>query len=182
MSGTANVNWAITDDPLQQTRQLAALCNISNAGELSSTALATALRQIDAVILFNAADGLKYWHVDPLTNFRPVVENASVPNAFLTAHPIEVLETGKYQAVPWLLGHVPNEGAVRVTQIYENTTLRSSFNARFDELIRLVNDMPKVFSLAQMLEKTSAIIQEYFGKQHELNNETIQGFMDVSRI
>ncbi|XP_036331502.1 venom carboxylesterase-6 [Rhagoletis pomonella] len=178
MSGTANVPFAITDKPRQQTRTLAKLCNISNADELSTAKLARALRAVKAVELVNAGDGLKYWNVDPLTNFRPIVERHGGKDAFLTQHPLQLLSEGNYTPVPWMAGVVPAEGAVRVLSILANETLKQQFNDNFHELLEKLLQFPEAFSRAQLKEKTQLIINEYFCGQAEINNATAQGFME----
>lgn len=179
MSGTANVPFAIAEEPLQQARQTAELCQIKDAQALSTPKLARALRAVDVRTLLNAGDGLKYWNVDHMTNYRPVVEsNAS--DAFLAVHPKLLLAKGSYRKVPWLLGHVPQEGAVRVVNIMENKTLLEDFNSRFDELLQKLIEWPAQFSEQQLVQKMQHIYAEYFQQQHELNASTVQGFLDVS--
>lgn len=178
MSGTANVPFAIAEEPLQQARRTAELCQVKDAQNLSTPKLARALRAVDVRTLLNAGDGLKFWNVDHMTNYRAVVE-ANASDAFLTVHPKELLSQGSYRKVPWLLGTVPQEGAVRVVNIMENSTLRQDFNSRFDELLLKLLEWPTQFSEQQLAEKMKQIHAEYFQQRHELNASTVQGFLDV---
>lgn len=180
MSGTANVPFAINDAPLQQTRDIARFCNISNVKELSTVKLTRALRALDAKDILNAGDKLKYWNVDPMTNFRPIVEKHSDKHAFLTQHPVKIMNEGKYTPVPWLNGGVPGEGAVRVFSILANETLRQQFNANFHELFEKLLEFPAQFTRAQLTLKTQLVINEYFGGRSVIDNATAQGFLDVS--
>lgn len=179
MSGTANVPFGIAEEPLQQARRTAELCQIKDAQNLSTPKLARALRAVDATTLLNAGDGLKFWNVDHMANYRPVVES-NTSDAFLTVHPNKLLAKGNYRKVPWLLGTVPQEGAVRVVNIMENRTLLHEFNARFDELLQQLLEWPKQFSELELLQKMQHIHTEYFQQQHQLNATTVQGFLDVS--
>uniref|UniRef100_A0A1A9WNV7 carboxylesterase n=1 Tax=Glossina brevipalpis TaxID=37001 RepID=A0A1A9WNV7_9MUSC len=179
MSGTANVPFAITDNPLEQARKTALLCNISKAYEFSTTKLAKALRNISVTTLLNAGDGLKFWHVDHLTNYRPVIESSKWPEAFLTQHPKHTLNKGKYKPVPIMLGNVPNEGAVRVVPIMETKALTSSFNRNFMFLMETFLEFPKHFNRSQLNEKMSLIIDEYFHGRTQLNEKTNQGFLEL---
>jgi len=179
MSGTANVPFAITEHPLDQARRTAELCQVKDAQKLSTPKLARALRAVDVNTLLEAGDGLKFWDVDHMTNYRPVVEPFG-PESFLSAHPKQLLAEGNYQKVPWLLGTVPQEGAVRVVNIMENATLRQDFNSRFDELLQELMEFPSDFGQEKLSESMQLILDEYFQNQHEVNESTVQGFLDVS--
>ncbi|XP_062127648.1 uncharacterized protein LOC133840012 [Drosophila sulfurigaster albostrigata] len=178
MSGTANVPFAIVDNALEQARLTAELCQVKDAQQLSTAKLARALRAVDVNTLLNAGDGLKFWDVDHMTNYRPVVE-PSHPDAFLSRHPKDLLAEGSYEAVPWLLGTVPQEGAVRVVNIMENVTLREDFNSRFDELLQELMEFPPDFSQEQLEKSMQLILEEYFENKHEVNESTVQGFLDL---
>ncbi|KAH8261006.1 hypothetical protein KR044_002119 [Drosophila immigrans] len=178
MSGTANVPFAVVDNALEQARLTAELCEVKDAQQLSTVKLARALRSVDVNTLLNAGDGLKFWDVDHMTNFRPVVEPCG-PEAFLSTHPKQLLAEGSYQAVPWLLGTVPQEGAVRVVNIMENVTLREDFNSRFDELLQELMEFPPHFSQEKLQQSMQLILEEYFQNQHEVNESTVQGFLDL---
>ncbi|KAL7737528.1 hypothetical protein ACLKA6_007655 [Drosophila palustris] len=178
MSGTANVPFAIVDNALEQARRTAELCQVKDAQKLSTPKLARALRAVDVNTLLNAGDGLKFWDVDHMTNYRPVVEPCG-PESFLSAHPTQLLAEGNYPKVPWLLGTVPQEGAVRVVNIMENATLRHDFNSRFDELLQELMEFPPHFSQEKLAESMALILEEYFQNQHELNASTVQGFLDL---
>lgn len=180
MSGTANVPFAITDEPLRQARRLAELARVKDARNLSTVKLTRALRGVNAVDLLNAGDGLKFWDVDHMTNFRPVVERG-IPEGeiFLGDHPKDMLKNGRRPALPLLLGTVPGEGAVRVVNINENQTLRESFNSRFDELLQELMEFPPGLDQERLKQGMKLLVGEYFQGQHKVNDETVQGFMDV---
>ncbi|XP_037826916.1 venom carboxylesterase-6-like, partial [Lucilia sericata] len=61
LSGTANVPFAINDQPLEQAVRTAELCGIENATNLSTRELLHSLRAVDVDILIRAGDGLKFW-------------------------------------------------------------------------------------------------------------------------
>ncbi|XP_017077325.1 uncharacterized protein LOC108112087 [Drosophila eugracilis] len=179
MSGTANVPFAIAEEPLEQARLLAEFAQIPDAQTLSTVKLAKALRRVDAIKLLNAGDGLKFWDVDHMTNFRPVIEKGLEGKAFLSKHPKDILADGERASIPLLLGTVPGEGAVRVVNILGNETLRQSFNSRFDELLQELMEFPPSFSQERLKKSMEFLVGEYFHGQHEVNEETVQGFMDL---
>lgn len=182
MSGTANVPFVITEKPLEQARQTAHFCNITDAHKLSPAKLARALRNVSAVDLVNAGDGLKFWDVDHITNYRPVIESPNVKDAFITKHPNEIMASGLYKPVPMLLGSVPNEGAVRVVAIVESDELRNSFNSNFMELLETFLEFPSTLTQNRVKQNMELILDNYFGGMPELNANTSQGFLDVSVI
>lgn len=179
LSGTANVPFAITENPLQQTRKVAQLCNITDSQTLTTSELTRDLRNVDAVTLVNAGDGLKYWHVEPLTNFRPVVESPDTDDAFVTQHPVKLMESGNYKAVPWMVSTVPHEGAVGALSILGNASLKSEFSSHFDEFLEMLLEWPGNINREQRNWKMAQIIEEYFGGQHKLNDATEKGFLDL---
>ncbi|XP_041563311.1 uncharacterized protein LOC108141260 [Drosophila elegans] len=179
MSGTANVPFAIAEQPLEQTRLLAQFAQVPNARNLSTAKLTKALRRVDATKLLDAGDGLKFWDVDHMTNFRPVVERGMGNEAFLSEHPKDILARGSRPPIPLLLGTVPGEGAVRVVNILGNETLRRGFNSRFDELLQELMEFPPKFSQDRLNQSMELLVAEYFQGQHEVNEETVQGFMDL---
>ncbi|EDV90441.1 GH23775, partial [Drosophila grimshawi] len=178
MSGTANVPFALVDEPLKQARQTAELCQVANAQNLSTAKLTRALRGVDVQTLLNAGDGLKFWDVDHMTNYRPVVEHPA-DEAFLSVQPKQLMAKGDYNKVPWLLGTVPEEGAVRVVNIMEKLTLRQDFNSRFDELIQAQLELPKAFSQQQLAQVMQTVSDVYFHNIHEVNEQTVQGFLNL---
>ncbi|KNC21239.1 hypothetical protein FF38_14079 [Lucilia cuprina] len=175
LSGTANVPWAIDENPKETARLTAKYCHIKNWNKASTKKLKIALQKVSAEKLLNAGDHLKYWDVDNMVNYRPIVERPS-PNAFLTEHPVNILHDGKYDPVPIMFGRVPNEGGVRVVAIMESDKLRNEFNKRFFELMEKFLELPTIFNTT---EKTKQIIKEYFHGTNELNNDTQQNFMDL---
>lgn len=179
LSGTANVPFAITENPLEQAIETAKLCGIENARNMTSRQLLEALRAADMYSLIKAGDGLKFWNVDHITNYRPVVESKHVEDAFLTKHPVDIMKSGDYQAVPFMLGTVPNEGAVRVIAIMESLQLRHSFNHDFYHLLQTLLEFPSHMNNKTITHKMSSIIKQYFKGEQELNDNTTQGFMDV---
>lgn len=179
MSGTANVPFAIDENPEYTARQTAKHCNIQNWDTLSTADLAKALKRVNKLVLLNAGDKLKHWDVDNLVNYRPIVEKPG-PTAFLSQHPDEILRTGNYHAVPIMFGRVPNEGGVRVIAIMESEKLRHKFNNDFYNLMGKFLEFPSKFNSSQVEYKVQQVVIEYFRGVSNLNNATRQAFVDVS--
>ncbi|TMW45631.1 hypothetical protein DOY81_009292, partial [Sarcophaga bullata] len=179
LSGTANVPFAINENPLKQATQIAKLCGIDKAENMTTRQLLEALRTVDMHSLIKAGDGLKFWNVDHITNYRPVVEPKDVEDAFFTKHPLDIMKSGEYQAVPFMLGTVPNEGAVRVVAIMESQRLRDSFNQDFYHLLQTLLEFPSHMNNKTIERKMLSITKQYFEGVYQLNDNTTQGFMDL---
>ncbi|XP_075165625.1 juvenile hormone esterase-like isoform X2 [Haematobia irritans] len=176
MSGPANVPFGIQPNALKLARMTAKYSNIANYNELSTAKLLKALRSVDVNTLLNAADAIKYWDVDPLTVYRPVVENFNSSDAFFTEHPTDIFTRGDYKALPFMTGVVPGEGAVRAVAILEQPSLRIAFDADFDYLLEEFLELPPHFDSTRLNATMTSVIAEYFDGKHELTN---QGFVDV---
>uniref|UniRef100_B4MQF2 carboxylesterase n=1 Tax=Drosophila willistoni TaxID=7260 RepID=B4MQF2_DROWI len=179
MSGTANVPIAINRKPLEQARKVAELCGIDNADTINTVELTDALKTVDLETLINAEDGFKYFGADPLYVFRPVIEE-NVQGAFLIEEPVDAIEYGHYQKVPWLLGTVETEGALRTININENPYLRDQLNSNFSNILKQLVEFPSQFNEQQKNDRTELLIKQYLNEIHALGPQTIYGFLNVS--
>lgn len=113
MSGLATAPFnEPTKDPLSLAKRQAEVVGIENIDSLSTQELVQKLREVNASLLVGSVDELKYWSIDPLILYRPVIEK-SLPGAFFTRHPVEVWENGDFEQVPWMTGVTVNDGNVR---------------------------------------------------------------------
>lgn len=113
MSGLATAPYnEPTKNPLALARRQAELVGIENIDNLTSHELVAQLRNTNVSLLIDSANELKFWSVDPLTTYRPVVEK-DVEGAFITENPLTISKQGNFKHVPWMTGVVPNEGSVR---------------------------------------------------------------------
>lgn len=113
MSGLATAPFnEPTKDPLSLAKRQAEVVGIDNIDSLSTIDLIEKLRQVNASLLVDSIDALKFWSVDPLILFRPIIER-NVPGSFFTRHPVEWWESGDFEQVPWMTGITANDGDVR---------------------------------------------------------------------
>ncbi|KAM7346102.1 juvenile hormone esterase-like [Cochliomyia hominivorax] len=178
MSGTALSPFAIDLDPDKTARKTAQMCMIPNWNKISTKDLYTAFKSLDVNVLLNAADKLKYWDVDNLVIYKPMIERPG-PRAFLYQNPVDTLRRGQYKALPFMLGHVEMEGAYRVAAIMESDTLREEFNENFYYFLVNWLDFPKRFSSIQIYKKMEQIVNEYLAGEKELNEKTLISFLDM---
>lgn len=113
MSGLATAPFnEPTRNPLALAKRQAELVDIENIDNLTTTELVEKLRAVNATLLVDSSSELKYWSVDPLITYRPIVEKGW-PGAFITRHPSDIWESGDFEQVPWMTGVVENDGSVR---------------------------------------------------------------------
>ncbi|XP_023031652.1 juvenile hormone esterase [Drosophila willistoni] len=177
MSGTANVPFAITKEPLKQARRMGELCGVPNAKYINTADLASSLREVDASQIVNAGDSFKCWDVDPLTIFRPVVEPPG-PDSIIPDTIDKLMKSIHYQRRPWLLGFVPDEGAVRAVNLIENVTLLNQFNSDFACLFEELMEWPESFTEEEKKQKTGVLVTEYFKNDWGIKQSNKQGIVD----
>lgn len=113
MSGSATAPYnEPTINPLALAKRQAEVVGIENIDQLSSEELIEKLREVNVSVLVNSINELKFWSVDPITLYRPVIE-PNVEGAFLIENPSETWAHGNFKKIPWMTGIVPNEGVVR---------------------------------------------------------------------
>ncbi|XP_049937984.1 juvenile hormone esterase-like isoform X2 [Schistocerca serialis cubense] len=194
-SGNSVAAWAFpTEDPAGLARRHAALvgCDVdsSNSSSSSSSQLVACLRTVDAARLVDATDQLKVWSVDPLTLYRPTVESSGDPEErFLAAAPLAILQaalsagpasgrsSAAFTSVPWLTGVVAQEGIIRAVPILSNATQLSEVNARLDELMPVLMELP-----ANQSQQLWQQIKRFFfpgGGDVVLGDSNAEAFIDL---
>lgn len=182
MSGVANSPFALPlSDPKGQVVKLAKAAGVSEAEYLNSTGLVYALRSIKPKTLLQAVDDLKLWDVHPLATFRPNVENATWPGAFLIYEPFcPFIPFGKDNNVPWIVGNVPTkgEGLVIALRLATDKKLRKEFNENFSKALSIILDLPAKCDLEEVID---ILVTEYMEGRYKLNDYTLNGFLEVNK-
>lgn len=139
LSGSALGFWTKpNENPLKFTREQALAVGIESAEEMTSEELVEALRQVDAEVLGQSIDKLKFWHVFPLTPYRPVVEQFVDEETFISEDQRDLWARGEYLPIPWVTSFVPNEGAFASLALIVNQTLLDQLNENAGSLTRLL--------------------------------------------
>ncbi|XP_053687329.1 juvenile hormone esterase-like [Sabethes cyaneus] len=140
MSGSAVSPWNFpTAKPFELAIKQTEAIGVPCARNLSSKQIVDLLRNADASALSESIVKLKFWSIDPLTLYRPVVESASWSDqAFLVEDPRIAWRKGNYQQLPWMATFVPNEGAVRSIAITSNEQLLKELNANVSYLLPML--------------------------------------------
>ncbi|KAG8291681.1 hypothetical protein J6590_054414 [Homalodisca vitripennis] len=171
MSGTATSGWAINRDPLTLASRLT-----HNLGCPSSDSrlIYACLMKHSAEEIVNATRKIKDFEFTPIALFAPVVEEG--PDAFLTADPFHLLQTGQFSEVPLILGVTKKEFAARGYYVLLNATLTEEFNDKFD------TSAPVEFMYERKGEKSRAIsaaIRKFYVNNQPISNRTRTRFMEI---
>lgn len=201
MSGLATAPYnEPTKNPLALAKRQAELVNIENIDNLTTFELIDRLRAVNASLLVDSSNELKFWSVDPLTTYRPVIEKDST-GAFITKHPAEIWESGDYRQIPWMTGVVENEGSVRsagmlhwiweayfvyspasfshfLSAILTNKELVDDLNFRMDSLLpKLMEITPKDDNNLPTINKE--LSDYYLNGSRTVSEATAKGFQDL---
>uniref|UniRef100_A0A1B6JSG6 Carboxylic ester hydrolase n=1 Tax=Homalodisca liturata TaxID=320908 RepID=A0A1B6JSG6_9HEMI len=171
MSGTATSGWAVNRDPLTLASRLT-----HNLGCPSSDPrlIYACLMKHSAEEIVNATRKIKDFEFTPIALFAPVVEEG--PDAFLTADPFHLLQTGLFSEVPLILGVTKKEFAARGYYVLLNATLTEEFNDKFD------TSAPVEFMYERKGEKSRAIsaaIRKFYVNNQPISNRTRTRFMEI---
>ncbi|XP_069697219.1 juvenile hormone esterase-like [Periplaneta americana] len=153
-SGSAfSLNIQPLMDYTSQARQQAQIvgCSTNNSAQL-----VRCLRGVDVRAL--VSEELNLW--------QPVLEkrSSSNPEPFLTASPLELVQSGDFYKVPWLMGSTSQEGAFMGARKIVSLVQRQAFSEHMDE------EGPDIFTLglslnqSQIPENWKRIRHFYFGE------------------
>ncbi|XP_039956905.1 cholinesterase 1-like [Bactrocera tryoni] len=180
MSGVGNSPFALpVNDPRDQVVQLAKAAGVTEAENLSSADLVQALRSIKPEDLLIAADDLKIWAEQPLVIFRPNIENDTWPGAFLTKDPMDpFIPLGTNTDIPWFIGNAPakGEGLVIALRLASNKSLQDELNEDFIQRLSITLSLSGTCDTEAVID---ALVTEYMDGKHELNNDTLNGFLEL---
>lgn len=181
MSGSAIAPYNYpTENPLQLARKHAAIIGIAGADCLSPGELIQCLRQVPAEIIVSTVAGLKYFDVDSLTVYRPVVEPKNLTGAFLTDTPLNLLRAGGFAKVPYMTGLVDAEGAVRAAAIVVNQTLVEKINEDVNGLLPQLMELK--LSGEERKDFTAQIVGRYLPGTGEIDDHNENSFIQVRNI
>ncbi|RZC40159.1 juvenile hormone esterase [Asbolus verrucosus] len=182
-SGVALNLWAKPLNILQPNVTAALASFVGCADHLgNSSGLVQCLRKVDAFDLTESGDKFKYFSIEPLTPYSIVTEQKTDanPNPFLTKEPLEYLQNGEFQKVPWIVGNVQDEGILRVAQLVRQPEVLKTLNDNFNIFL------PQMLALQLSVVNTTDLFKNltnfYLGGNTfiDINNTTsVQGFINL---
>ncbi|CAG7704399.1 unnamed protein product, partial [Allacma fusca] len=171
LSGVATDPWSI--DPMEVTkRRTEELAQKVNCPSHDSQELVMCLRSRSWRELLNADvnEMATFYILYPHKQgrlFAPTIEAVSDSEAFLTRHPLNILENGLAHRVPWITGVVADEGLLPAACFYTRPETMESYESKWKE-----NTMRAIgiqHNYSNNSELTDKIWEYYFPASRNLN-------------
>ncbi|XP_041984595.1 venom carboxylesterase-6-like [Aricia agestis] len=138
----------------------------------TNSELAELLSSTATDLLVNAINDFEFYNNTPL--FAPCVENPQLNNdTFLTDSPINILRSGNYSHVPYIIGYVDREGTIRAQQaLFSNwlTKMESNFSDFLQADLKFESETNKT--------AVARTIREFYFAQSYVGLATIEDFLD----
>ncbi|XP_065200318.1 esterase FE4-like [Planococcus citri] len=131
LSGTLLPSWTLPRNVSQKSTELASLvgCPINN----NTRDMVKCLQRRPARAIVEQTKNFMTWRYTPFTPFGPVVEPES-PNAFLSAHPLELLVNGKVKDLPWMTSVTEKEGLYPGAEFIPHDNLLKELDEKWNEI------------------------------------------------
>jgi len=138
MSGSALAWWASIKRPQEKAKKLARLLDCSPEEQEDMARLVECVRSRPMFDLMNTHPNFYEWkHLEqsqePMTAWSPRVDpEAAMP--FMSQEPIDLMTSGNFQHVPWMVGITDDEGASRAYAFLEDKAGVKEFEEKFEKL------------------------------------------------
>ena len=141
MSGTALCWWASIKRPQEKAKKLGRLLQCPDEAQDNMQQLVDCIKEKPMFDLMNTHPNFYSWkHLEqtqePLTSWSPRVDPEAVQAktiSFLPEEPIDLMTTGRFQHVPWVVGLTDDEGATRSAAFFDDPAGVVEFEENFDK-------------------------------------------------
>ena len=129
MSGTALAWWASIKRPQEKAKKLGMLLECENY-DTDMPKLVECLRSKPMFDLMNTHPNFYQWkHLEqtqePMTSWSPRVD-PEAPLSFMPSEPVDLMTSGNFQHIPWIVGLTDDEGATRSSAFFAGKELIAS--------------------------------------------------------
>ena len=137
MSGTALCWWASIKRPQEKAKRLARLLECPQEDQDDMEKMVECVREKPMFDLMNTHPNFYQWkHLDqtqePMTAWSPRVDpEASM--SFLPQEPIDLMSSGNFQHIPWIVGVTDDEGATRSAAFFADMAGVKEFEDKFEK-------------------------------------------------
>ncbi|KAJ9577847.1 hypothetical protein L9F63_025292, partial [Diploptera punctata] len=88
---------------------------------------------VELVNCLKALNASEFLNITSIS-FAPVIETVITNvEGFLTQHPVDIINSGDFNKVPWLIGNVNNEGASSAIELIQNISSVNTWNNYTDD-------------------------------------------------
>lgn len=174
MSGMAITPWGV---PIKKPREFinvhARYMEMENPEKLTNHEIVERFRQMPPDELVSGMEPMKEWNDFPITSYLPSVEPVGTPNALITEHPFQILESGTFLKVPALSNFVDLDGLNFIQPLILADRLYSELNEEMYERLPIVLYMDeKNPRIREVVDKVRA---KYFGPTGFIDEESMDG-------
>ncbi|EFN66414.1 Esterase FE4 [Camponotus floridanus] len=158
-SGTAFDCWAQTESSLEKTKKLSSLMGCPTT---TSRDMIDCLRYRPARDIVQATSEFMYFFYNPFTPFGPVIEKVNNDTAFIDRTPVEIVNNGDVQDLPWVTSVVSQDGLYPVAEFIANNEALKQLNGNWDFLGPHFLDFYYTIPKEKQVEIARIIKKHYF--------------------
>ncbi|GAB1859692.1 Carboxylic ester hydrolase [Camponotus japonicus] len=174
-SGTAFNCWTQTESALEKTKKLSALMGCPTT---TSQDMIHCLRYRPAQAIVQATSEFMYFLYNPFTPFGPVVEKGS-DAPFIDKTPVEIVNNGDVQDIPWITSVTSEEGLYPVAEFIAANENLKQLNDNWDVLGPHFLDFNYTISKENHVEIARLIKEHYFDTK-PINQTTIKQLIQMA--
>ncbi|XP_030385289.1 esterase-5B-like [Scaptodrosophila lebanonensis] len=181
-SGTALNPWVMMHNARARAFELGRIlrCDkVTNSMELKSC-----LKSKPAAQIVSAVRNFLVFGYVPFTTFGPVVEPINAPDAFLTQPPREIIKSGNFSQIPWLVSYSREDGGYNAASLlarqpHHGEELIEELNDRWHDLAPyLLFYRHAMKTVEEMDDYSVSLKRRYMGNQ----TFTLTSYQSVQRI
>ncbi|KAI4495710.1 hypothetical protein M0802_008333 [Mischocyttarus mexicanus] len=168
ISGTAFDCWTQTENALEKAKKLGALmgCPTSNTRDMVNC-----LRYRPSQNLVAATQEFQVWFYNPFTPFGPVVEkHKDAP--FIDQSPVDIIQSGKIQDIPWITSTTSEEGLFPVAEFMTDDNHLKELDENWNTIIPYFLDYNNTIAREKHIDTAKLIREHYFGSK-KVNKKTV---------
>lgn len=173
-SGTALMPWVMTENSLEKAKQIAAALNCSTE---SNIAMKNCLKEKPAKFIVDSVKQFQPWLFNPFTPFGPVVEYET-ETPFLSQFPIDYLNEGKLQKIPWIISGAVAEGLYPGGELY-NSEYLTELEKKWTEISPFLLDFNGTVVKSKQ-KVVSDKIKEFYLKGNPITENSYEDLIKVN--
>ncbi|GAB1859689.1 Carboxylic ester hydrolase [Camponotus japonicus] len=158
-SGTAFDCWTQTENALEKTKKLSALMGCPTT---TSRDMIRCLRYRPARTIVQATSEFMPFFFNPFTPFGPVPEKVGDDTPFIDKTPVEIVNNGDVQDIPWITGATSEEGLYPVAEFIAGNENLKQLNDNWDLLGPHFLDFNYTIPKEKQIEIARLIKKHYF--------------------
>ncbi|XP_017096398.2 esterase-5B-like [Drosophila bipectinata] len=182
LSGNALDPWVIQKGARFRAFELGRILGCGHLDD--SGALKNCLKSKPAIDIVTAVHSLLVLPKVPFAPFGPVVESSEVLNSFLSQSPEEIIKSGKFGSVPWIVSYVTEDGGYNAASLLEESypggpTLIEKLNDRwFDWAPYLLFYRDAKRTIQEMDDYSRKLRQKYLGDR----KFSVESYFDLQQM